>query len=150
MLTSFNICYIKCYIIHVTRMWYVNRSVITTHGRYAISDVSMIYQDTYKVFICISVQRENLFLSKMYGGETFETPFPSAFPPCLSLPRSVRGFSLEKAFGKVIIVVAARWRVYAHHGNIERKGNPRRQAPLSNFGQGKGKGRKGTSYCNRL
>lgn len=102
--------YMLYLMLYYTFYTYIVRKSISDNDtrRYAISDVSMIYHDTYKVFICISVQRENLFLSKMYGGETFETPFPSAFPPCLSLPRSVRGFSLEKAFGKVIIVVAAR------------------------------------------
>lgn len=87
------------------------------------------------IYLHFSSERKLVFIKNICR-ETFLLPLS----PCFSFPRSVRGFCAWKAFGKVIIVVAAaRWRVYAHHGNIESKGNPRRQAPLSNFGLGGGR-----------
>lgn len=74
----------------------------------------------------------------------FRYALPLVFPllflfPLLLLLLSRARFFAWKAFGKVIIiVVAARWRVYgiyAHHGNS--KGNPRRQAPTLQVGVGR-------------
>lgn len=69
--------------------------------RYAISDVSMICGDTYKVFICISVQRENLFLSKMYAGKLSFCLFLLVFP----FPVQCAVFAHEKPLAKLLLLL---------------------------------------------
>lgn len=72
--------------------------LIANH-RYAISDVSMICGDTYKVFICISVQIENLFLSKMYAEKLSFRLFPLVFPVQCAV------FAHEKPLAKLLLLL---------------------------------------------
>lgn len=88
----------------------------------------------------------------MLQGNFWYTLFP-LFPLVIPFPFRVRGFSLEKPLAKLLLLLLLDdvYMVYAHHGNS--KGNPRRQAPLTQLGEswdGKGREGKGTSYCNRL
>lgn len=73
--------------------------------RYAISDVSMICRDTYKVFICISVQRENMFLSNMYAGKLLKRL--SLLPLLLVCPCRVQCavFRLKKPLAKLLLLL---------------------------------------------